>query len=147
MLDEHGKAQRKCADCPYPEVIYTTLDGERKYTPAMLFATDRLELLEPKENAMKKCSTCGRFFTVGAMQGGRCPICSFNGEPDAQAQKTYRKYRTMLPLGTRLTTAFSPKGAVEDDELILFIVGNKRYLFNKLDAQRTGYLKAPHKIP
>ena len=147
VTDEQGKLVHKCADCPYPEVVYTTLEGERKFTPTMLFATDRLELLEPKEQEMKKCTTCGRFFTAEAMEGGRCEICAFSGKPDAQSQKIYKKYRTMLPIGTRMLSAFSPKSAVEDDELILFIVGNKRYLFNKLDAKQTGYLKAPHKIP
>ena len=147
VTDENGQVQHKCADCPYPEVVYTTLEGERKYTPAMLFATDRLEMLEPNEHEMRRCSTCGRYFTAKAMQGGRCEVCAFSGKPDAQSQNTYRKYRTMLPIGTRMLTAFAQKAAVEDDEMILFVVGDKRYLFNKLDAKQTGFLKAPHKIP
>lgn len=148
--DSTSEVLYKCKDCPYPEIVYTTLSGEKKYTPSMIFAKDTMSLVDTTSEEVKvaKCSSCGRYFTEEALKNKLCPTCS-NAEKDyvdSQSKKLYKKYKTLLPLGVRLFSLFSTKYCVEDDELIIFVLGKKKYSFNKLCVKEKGYFDKPRKM-
>ncbi len=42
--------------------------------------------------------------------------------------------------------SLSRKYCYEDDEILLFVVGNNRWIFSKLDVSDRGYLSAPVKV-
>ncbi|MDE6294050.1 MAG: hypothetical protein K2L88_05460, partial [Clostridiales bacterium] len=60
--------------------------------------------------------------------------------------KLYRKYAKILGLGIRLRHMFSQKSCREDSNMIIFELGNERYIFNKLNARDCGYIEPPKKV-
>lgn len=141
----------KCADCPYPEVIYTDFSGDRpiKYlTGALTFAHDRLTMVL-KENA-GKCSNCGRTFTQDGLTGGRCKLCTeienLEGERLENAKKLYRRYRNVFPQTVRIKHAAHKKYCVEDETTLVFALGNETYVLSKLDLTANGFVTKPQKI-
>jgi len=140
----------KCKDCPYPEIVYTTILGEKKYTPAMMFAQDVMSLVDPQteEGKVEKCSSCGRYFTSKSMHSKKCPTCyAANKSVGSVEQKQlYRKYKSLLPLRVRLGAFIAQKYCVEDDELIIFVLGSKKYSFNKLCVKEKGYFDKPQRM-
>lgn len=147
-----GVKSFKCSDCPYPEVVYTSLSGEKRYTPDMFFAKDVMDLVDPKDEligGVVKCKTCGRYFSISVMKNGKhCPLCMSlkNSEDSPEAKAVYRAYKGVLPLAVRLFGLFKKKYGVEDDELVLFNVGQNKYVFNKLAVREKGYIDKPRKL-
>ncbi len=137
----------KCADCPYPEVVYTTLEGEKKYTPLLLFAKDKMELVEKSED-VAHCSLCGRCFSSSELINSTCPLCRELKSPKnkEKATLTYKKYKNVLSLRIRLFALNKEKYCVEDEELILFGIGKKKYAFNKLNVTASGFISKPRKL-
>ena len=147
-----------CSDCPYPEVIYTDFDGQKHYTPSVVVATDSLRVYpkfvptegEDAQPAYGTCTVCRRTFSKGYLLGGKCKgLCApafGNNEKDPAAKKLYWTYNGMLPLTSRVAALFAPKRCYEDDELIIFVIGKKKYVFNKLNAGERGYLESPKSI-
>ncbi|MBQ8689060.1 MAG: hypothetical protein IJ515_01705 [Clostridia bacterium] len=135
-----GTLKTMCKDCPHPEVIW---DG-KYYTPSLDVATDKLELVPNDEN-LGTCNVCGRRFTDSILVAKKCPLCASlaKAPTDTKARARYRTYSGMLPLHTRVASLFAKKACVEDDEIIIFVLGSKRYIFNKLNAGDRGYLKPP----
>ncbi len=141
----------KCIDCPYPEMVYTTKTGEKKWTPLLVFAKDKMELVDPGEEngtEVAKCADCGRYFSIGVLKHKKCPVCHSATlvEGDAEARKKYKEYKGLLSLGVRLKALFAKKYCVEDDEIIIFLVGKKKYIFNKLNVTEKGYVNKPIRI-
>ncbi|MBR5439352.1 MAG: hypothetical protein IKV61_03955 [Clostridia bacterium] len=140
----------KCKDCPYPEIVYTSLTGEKKYTPFMIFAKDAMTLLDAKSEELKpvKCNNCGRYFTSRAMKNKNCTICSeANVSMGTESQKAlYKKYKNLLPIGARVLVKNSTKFCLEDEEVIIFVVGTKQYMLNKLNVKENGYFDKPTRI-
>ena len=130
--------------------MYTSVSGEKKYTPAMIFAKDIMTLVDPKANdgTLVKCKDCGRYFTKSAMKGKVCGLCNsasnFSGNPNEK--ELYKKYKGLLPLKTRFFSLLSTKYCVEDDELLIIVVGGKKYLVNKLNVMEHGYIDKPKRI-
>ena len=95
----------KCKNCPYPEVVYTALSGEKQYTPSLIFAKDKMMLVDTRipETQVEKCACCGRYFTKNSLSNKLCSTCRSaikvqNVEPK---KKLYKKYKSLLPIGTR----------------------------------------------
>ncbi len=144
---ELDNGMRKCKGCRYPEIIYKDIFSERYdeggYTPDLNFATDRLSLVaEP----IVKCRCCGREFTMDNTARNR--LCAFCADVDhsENAVKLYRKYANMLSLGNRFFHLFAKKYCREDANIILFELGVDRYVFDKIEAEESGFIKAPKKV-
>ena len=140
----------KCKDCPYPEIVYTTLSGEKKYTPSLIFAKDLMTLVDTQlpETEVEKCACCGRYFTKSSLRSKFCQTCygAINGQNIKDKKKLYKKYKNLLPLSIRFFALSSKKLCVEDEELIVFSVGKKKYAFNKLCVKEKGYFNKPHRM-
>lgn len=140
----------KCLDCSSPEVVYITTKGERKYTPSLYFAKDEMDLVEEAET----CKLCGRSFAKLGNQK-LCPVCTSArraSESDKSDEKNkvyvenYKHYKTLLPISTRLLSLFSTKYCFEDDEIVLFVIGKNKYLFNKLNVKEYGSIDKPRRV-
>ncbi len=140
------KNVRICKDCPYPEVVYTTASGDKRYTPMLSFAFDKMELVSPQSvGRIGTCELCGRNFSGGAMRNGKCPLCAkAEVEVDDDAKALYASYKSFLAPFQR--KGKGAKGCFEDDEIIVFAVGRKRYVFNKLSVKDVGYVEQPRRI-
>lgn len=144
--------EMKCADCPYPEVVYTDYTGERpmRYlTGRMTFVNDKLAMVLA-ENA-GTCSRCGRSFSSEALRGGRCGLCSgiegLSGADREEAKKRYFKYRNAFSHGVRMRHIFDDKVCLEDDTALVFALGNETYVLNKSDLTGDdGFIAQPIRI-
>lgn len=150
-IRDAGGKNVKCANCPYPEVVYTDFSEEmpvRYFTSTLKFAVDKMAMVPTDE--VKQCVCCGRPFTASALEGRLCPLCSeMESLTDSQkkvAKKKYAKYRNMLGHFARFKHLFHAKYCLEDDTTLLFALGEDRYVFSKLDLAKTGYVDAPDKI-
>lgn len=137
------KTVEKCSDCPYPEVIYTDGNGVKRYTKGMIFAKDKMELIESEET--KICNVCGRAFSKNKISSGNCVDCNklLLNLPNANTAALYKKYKQILPLSVRIFGVFSEKSCYEDEEMALIRVGNSVYAFNKLNVKEKGLIKGP----
>ena len=150
MITVDGEA--KCADCPYPEVVYTDYSGElpmRYLTGKMTFVHDRLAMVL-KENA-EKCSRCGRTFSKDAVSGGQCKLCSgienLSGTEIEGAKKLYYKYKNAFSHAVRIKHLFDSKYCVEDDTALVFALGSETYVLRKMDLENSeGFVKQPVKV-
>ncbi|MDE7330205.1 MAG: hypothetical protein K2N30_03820 [Clostridia bacterium] len=138
---------RKCKSCRYPEVVFKDIFAEEgqdgKYTPALHFAFDKLCLVD---TPTVKCRCCGREYAKsGIVRGELCAFCA-DIDRSAGAKKLYRKYGGMLSLTVRLSHLFSKKYCMEDANVVLFELGTDRYVFDKLSAARSGFIKKPRKV-
>jgi len=52
----------------------------------------------------------------------------------------------MLGLGVRLSHLFTKKYCREDGGVLLFVLGNDKYVFDKLNAQEFGFVSKPVKF-
>ena len=144
--------EMKCADCPYPEVVYTDYTGDspmRYLTSRMTFAYDALSMIL-KENA-GVCSRCGRTFTAESLLNGQCKLCSgissLSGEEREQAKRLYSKYRNAFPHTVRMRHAFDEKLCMEDETALVFALGSETYVLSKLDiSSDSGFLVQPKLI-
>ncbi|MCM1439047.1 MAG: hypothetical protein NC131_07525 [Roseburia sp.] len=144
--------EMKCADCPYPEVVYTDYSGERpvRYlTGKMTFVNDRLSMVL-KENAAE-CKRCGRAFTAELLKGGLCKLCDGIENPAeadaAKAKKLYSKYKNAFSHSVRFKHLFDRKYCMEDDTALVFALGTETYVLKKIDlANDKGFIKQPEKV-
>ena len=68
-----------------------------------------------------------------------CELC--NTLENTWNNEDYAIYKNILPLGLRFFNALTKKKAcVYDNELILFRLGNKFYIFNKLNYKEKGLI-------
>ena len=157
VLELDGKM--KCKDCTIPEIIYRDKNGQVHLTRNMSFARDEMCLVETKVDGainVHVCEYCNRqFVTMADKYNLYCKFCYDNGVKKVAAlsdkQKEsglslYKQYKGMIPLGTRIMSAFKPKYCFEEVDVILFRIGNDKYILDKLDLEDDGYLKNPRKI-
>ncbi|MDE6029422.1 MAG: hypothetical protein K2F90_03780 [Clostridiales bacterium] len=144
--DGDGNVYRKCKGCPYPEVVYYNIFAsgadEGKLTSSLNLDEQAFVLTDGK---VKKCKCCGRTYGEHTGKNGYCRLCG-DSEPTEDGKKLYRKYGNMLSLRVRLKHATDKKRCKEDSNIIIFELGNERYVFNKLDARDYGYIKPPKKV-
>lgn len=141
-FESDGKKIYKCKDCPYPEIVYRGTDGAARYTPSLVYARDKGALVD--RSAVRYCSLCGRAFSANVMQGARCRLCDSTDDGGKEAEETYRRYADILSVGRRLSAG--KKYCYEDDEMLVFVIGKKKYVFDKLDVGADGYIKAPRRM-
>ncbi|MDE7106725.1 MAG: hypothetical protein K2O39_00195 [Clostridiales bacterium] len=144
--DADGNIFRKCKGCPYPEVVYHNIfasgvdDG--KLTSALNLDEQAFVLTDGK---VKKCKCCGRTYGEHTGKNGYCRLCG-DTEVTDEGKKLYRKYGKMLGLRIRFKHIKDKKRCKEDSNIIIFELGNERFVFNKLDASDYGYIKPPKKV-
>lgn len=142
-----------CRDCRRPEVVYTDFDGKRYHTPSLVITTDTLKVHSDdalERGELSRCTLCGRVFAEDSLSAsGKCKcLCSpaiQKADLDA-AKKRYRRYRSMLPYRARLFPGKGGRLCYEDNEVLLFSVGRRFYMYSKLSAGERGYLKRPCRI-
>lgn len=139
VINADGEKAFFCSDCPNPEVVYTDRTGTH-FT--------RLLTYIPTESAMipaaktKVCVSCERPFRAD----GKATMCSFCAKyPEGEAIENYKKYREILPVALRLFSGKGPKLCYEDDELLLFKIGDNKYIFHKFSLRERGYIQNPKK--
>lgn len=141
----------KCANCPYPEEVYTDYTAEvpvRCFTSALKFAYDKMAMV--RSEGVGTCGCCGRPFTHSALKSDMCPLCldmsGMSEDKKKYAARVYKKYKNVLSHTTRLKHLFHKKYCLEDDTVLLFALGGDRYVLSKLELAKKGYIKAPTKI-
>lgn len=138
----------KCKDCPYPEVVFHSEDGTKKYTPSLAFARDKMTLVEKSQVSV--CDCCGRSFSHEKMHGQICEFCyeatASRGADKEKAKKKYRRYAQMFSLATRLKYLRKEKLCFEEEDVLLFVLGNDRYVFNKMGLEPYGFVAKPRKV-
>lgn len=142
------KTHMYCKDCPYPEVVFMDPDsGERRVTSALSYFHDEKTMREPSKEE-RPCRCCRRLFAH--LSRGYCPTCgqaqaalkhSLSAEGAEKARKEYRRYAHAVGLGLRMRHAFDKKYCFEDDGILLFALGKKLYLLDKLLISERGFLK------
>lgn len=152
--DADGNVMLKCKDCPFPEVLFECADGVKRYTKLLGFARDLMTLTDKKE--IGTCVCCGRTYTKEMLEAndGKCEFCSsalMNSlyAPDGgsvPARKLYRKYARMLPVTLRLKHIFDKKYCFEEEDVLLFVLKNEKYVFDKLSIEEKGYIPSPRKV-
>ncbi|MBO4472526.1 MAG: hypothetical protein J5765_01820 [Clostridia bacterium] len=128
----------RCMDCVFPE-SFIVINNEA-YTPNSVFydVNDHsLRLVEDKNGERCTCEICGRdYFEKPENDPGVCALCASLSDTDPVAygyqNVLYRKHKGFLPISTRLSAA--TKRCAEDQSVIVFKIGEKYYVFDKIDS-------------
>lgn len=140
----------KCKDCPYPEMIYTLDSGERVWTKDLVISKRNYDIVLDKKENTKVCSVCKRRFTSADADESLCPTClksaKLSKDTLDEAQREYRRYSQLLPIGVRLINAAKKKYCFSDEEILVFVIGRDKWIFNKLDAMKKGFVRPPKKV-
>ena len=144
----------KCKDCDYPEIIYTDKEGKKHFTETLGFACDQKELIPAEDIAL--CPCCGRGYDRRTHTGGSCEICdianklaknAFSEEQAIKYKKAYKESAYMFHPVWRFFHMFEKKYCVEDNEMMVFVVKNKKYVFDKLSSIGDyGYIAGPKRV-
>ena len=133
-----------CKDCPYPEVVYKNSEGKSFFTPMLIFDSQTNSLRPQSEMASRPCVCCGRTVSV-LRHDAYCNLCYTANNPSEEAKKhaaeTYEKYKGILPLHVRATSS-GLKLCFEDAEIMVFTLGNKKFVFHKFWLDSDGYSKS-----
>lgn len=139
----------KCKNCPYPEVVLTDEEGNYQYTPSLCFARDKMAMIP--EDEVVNCALCGRLFSKGIQEhDGLCGLCELaiqdlSGSDVAEARKLYKRYAEMLSPFVKLKHLGQKKLCFEDEDTIIFRLGNTLYIADKLKMNEKGLLVSPKK--
>lgn len=139
-----GTVVHKCKSCPYMEIVYSDEKGNRYYTPTLVYACDKHQMVE--KASAHQCNVCKRY--IADEESKRCPLCQSialaSGTP--AARKLYKRYKGMLPITSRMFVAPGDKRAYEDEEVILFCMNKKRYIVHKTKLKDSGLNQKPEKL-
>lgn len=149
-----------CKLCQRPEkVYYKPLEDESVVTATLALDVNTWTLTKI-DDTTKICSCCGRRYKQKEKES-KCELCStaeklaIKGKPakgveitqeDKRAKALYKEYASVLPVLLRVFSCSKAKYCVEDDGLMIFIVGKKLYRFNKLDVGKTGIVCSAKKV-
>lgn len=143
------KIRRKCADCPYPEVIYRYGDGRVAYTPLLSYDSQTRSVVEEETS---NCRFCGRSYLPKEVSvTNLCNFCeesldkAENTKADKDMNRTYRRYAAMLPISVRMSAGKHKKYCFENEDRLLFVVGSQKFFFDKLKLTDDGHIKKPQK--
>lgn len=147
-FEEEG--ERKCKDCPYPEIITLDEKGRFALTRNLKFVNDLMQLVS-NEVETRECIYCGRRFTRTYIKSGTCKLCSLTdeepvGDNKVKASQLYKEYRNMIPFTSRIIRIFKDKYCYEDDEIIMFKLGETRFKFDKKSIKVNGLMSSPEKL-
>lgn len=158
VINDAAKAKRTevlCKDCQYPEkVYYNPLTDTRDETVSLVLDVNTMTLI--RKDKAKECPWCRRHYNSNAHYCNTCLLAEkvVQAKPTSedspvmedirQARALYKQYAYILPLLLRVVTCFNfkKKYCVEDDGVIIFIIGKRRYRFDKINAKRTGMIKS-----
>ena len=128
-----------CADCPNPEIVYTDKTGAH-FTRLLTYVPTEGAMVSTAET--KLCTSCERPFR----SDGKATMCSFCSKFNHdEAVENYKKYREILPVTLRLFSGKGEKLCLEDDEILLFRLGDNKYIFHKFSLRERGYIQNPKK--
>ena len=143
------KVRRKCADCPYPEVIYRYGDGRVAYTPLLSYDSQTRTVVEEETS---NCRFCRRSYVPAEVSANNlCNFCEESLEKansqkaDKDMQRTYKRYAAMLPISVRMSAGKRAKYCFENEDRLLFVVGHQKFFFDKLKLSDDGRIKKPQK--
>jgi hypothetical protein len=143
-----GSSRRLCRGCQFPEMVFIDGDGRECFTRNLTFDSVNLSFVD--KDKMGKCAMCGRSVDEEYLSGNLCPTCSAArgaSETDKlKAHSKYKKYAGFLSLGRRMFPPYNERYCYEDKSMLIFFVGKRTYVWNKLDGKEKGYMKKPHKI-
>ena len=149
LLDKDGKEHIICRNCEYPEVV-SHVKNEHGVTETVLTCTldfDRwkMQLIKVENKNSNYCRCCGRELPESS-EKTECNLCSAvkSADDDKNAKALYKKYSYMLSY-TKRVFGKRPKLCVEDEELILFRLGESIYKFDKTEIGSGAYVSAPKK--
>ena len=98
------------------------------------------------------CRICERSYLPKTVSANNlCEFCesaiekASSGKADQETTRTYRRYAAMLPTGARIGVSKHAKYCFENEDRLLFIVGKKKYFFDKLNLTDDGRIKKPKK--
>ena len=121
-----------CADCEKFEVIYH-VDGKPRCTSKLVYDCEKNDLVVAQNG--QTCKVCGRTYYQSKLTDGMCEFCQGTDEEQIKkATKLYKIYSEALSPMTRLTHLFAEKGCFEDEEVIVFKLGNDYYTIDKLQS-------------
>ncbi len=123
-----------CRDCNKCESIYY-VDGKPWCTENLVYDFEKKELILPK--ASQVCKVCGRSYFTSSLVDEVCAFCRGDEDNEEEVQKSkrlYKAYSDALTPFTRLKHLFSDKRCYEDEEVIVFKLGNDYYTINKLQV-------------
>ena len=144
QLQNMGTAEKPvmaCKDCPYPEMVYEDGEGGLHYTPNTSFARDKMTMTEEE---VRECVYCGRKFSAAVMENtNACPLCSSRSKNEEEGKKRYSKYASVFSPITRIRYIGKRKMCFEDEDMMVFFMGQDRYILDKKDLEKDGYLPAP----
>jgi hypothetical protein len=147
-FDVDGTIRYKCADCPYPEVVYRYPDGKTAYTPLLNFDTLTLSVVE---EAVETCRFCGRSYQKHNLNSEfLCSFCEFattaaeNKLLEKEHKRNYRRYAGMIPLRKRMFVV-GKKYCFENADRLCFVLGKNKYFFDKLKLKDSGLIDKPEK--
>lgn len=144
--------ERRCKQCRHPEIVYVDIfDGSvaPRSTNTLVYASDKLEFVDCNgvdgEGKPFTCPCCHNTYSYsGSYSKGLCHVCA-NPDLSSEGRKKYRLYRKMLTIGTRLEHIGAKKSCKEYRNLIIFTLGGDKYVFDKLNVEDNGLLRAPSK--
>lgn len=149
-FDVDGSIRYKCADCPYPEVVYRYPDGKMAYTPLLSFDAQTLSVVDA-DTSTETCRFCGRSYERNHLNAEfLCSFCEFattasqNNLATAVHRKNYKRYAGMLPLRKRMF-ASGKKYCFENADRLCFVLGKHKYFFDKLKLKDSGWIDKPEK--
>ena len=138
-----------CIDCPYPEVMYKSSDGQLHFTPELYFNSDSIQLDLGENLSKKACVCCGRYVT-NLRNNLYCSLCATAITPTGADLKVgsenYKKYSSILPLQNRRAPRHAAKLCFEDAEILLFVIGENKYIFHKFWLDNDGHMPSPRKV-
>lgn len=147
-FDVDGTIRYKCADCPYPEVVYRYPDGKTAYTPLLNFDTLTLDVVE---EPVETCRFCGRSYKRDNLNAEfLCSFCEFattaleNNLVEKEHRRNYRRYSGMIPLRKRVFLV-GKKYCFENADRLCFVLGKNKYFFDKLKLKDSGLIDKPEK--
>ena len=133
-----------CKTCPYPEKLYINRNGVKVITQNTEFDRDSMELVS--KGKVSICKYCHRAFQFSISEQGLCPICDLAKNHnkiinEKYYKSLYSKYSSVLPLHVRIQNT-KTKYAFEDDEIVVLVVGKKKYMLKKTGLPTKGYISS-----
>lgn len=145
---------KRCKNCHHPEIVYVDIFDETstpKVTDTLAFAYNKLALIEYEEKNGKpnlfRCPCCQKVYSseIETIRG-LCENCAIPDD-SAEGKRKYKQYRKMLSPIIRLAHLKDEKTCKEYRTLIIFTLGNQKYIFDKLDVDDNKLIKGPNKYP
>ena len=72
-----------------------------------------------------------------------CPTCRAGSLDSEEGKKGYARYSGLLSPALRVRYLGKVKRCLEDEDMLVFLMGGDRYIFDKKDLEKDGYLPAP----